>query len=880
MGQPHQQTVKEYQQSDIFAVDSIQKNETFLDSLFELSDTLNNIGLDATTRTDSGILVINYSEDTLEAKVVYSASDSIVFDIEEKKVLLYGNAKANYQVIDLTSDFIEYNWTNNTLTAELRKDKKGNPIGYAVFTESGKEYKAKRISYNFKTGKGKVFHVMTQEGEGYMHSEAVKKNEYDEWYAYRGKYTTCNLEHPHYYFQAKKMKLVPDKIMATGPANMVVSDVPTPLYIPFGLFPVKQGQRSGLVIGEWGEESQRGFFLRNWGYYFGISDFVDLSITADFYSRGSWALRSASSYKKRYKFGGNIHAEYGRNRSGEPESPTATRSNDFRFVWKHDQDPKARPNTRFNANVSFGSTSYDRNFSQDRDRILNNSLASKITYSKSWAGRPLSFSLNFAHDQNLNTGRINLSLPILAFGVSRIQPFKSKKISTKPKWYENIGFSYRLDAKNVLSGIDSTFLQKETLRNAKYGIQHSIPISSSFRVMKYFTLSPRLNYTERWYFQTINKTWNPDPIYVFTGDSIVDTIFGSIVVDTAQAFKAARDFSFSISLATKLFGQINFKGKKIKAIRHVFTPSLNFTATPDFTKDFWGYYKSVQSNAAGDFQTYSVFDNVQGIYGRPPPNGLVSSVGLNLNNLLEMKVFSKKDTVKNERKIKLLESFNIGGSYNLAADSLNLSVININGRTSLYKNLIKLDFRTVLDPYVANDNNRRINTFIWEQDRRLTRMTSTDFALTANIQSNKATQPHSSNATQEELDMLRNNRDQYYDFNIPWSFVFRYNFGFTKGQPGNPEALNISNNSVDFTFDANITRNWKFNIRTGYDFDEMDFVFTQMSIIRNLHCWELKFDWAVYPIQNQFYNIQVNVKSSMLQDLKLSKRKNPFDNVF
>ena len=549
--------------------------------------------------------------------------------------------------------------------------------------------------------------------------------------------------------------------------------------------------------------------------------------------------------------------------------------NDFRVNWSHTQDSKSALNSRFTASVNFASSSYDQINSTDRERILNNSLASKISYSKSWAGKPFSFSVNLAQDQNLNTGDINLQLPVLSFGVSRIQPFQFKKNINKKKWYENIGFSYTLDAQNIISGVDSTFLEKETFRNARYGMKHTVPVSSSFKLFKFFTFAPRFNYVERWYFQSIEKTWNP--AVLIDGS---DTTYGKVVTDTALGFKAARDFNLGASLTTKLYGQLNFKGK-VKAIRHVFTPSLNFNFVPDFGKSHWGYYKTVQTDTSGTISEYSIYEGV-GIYGAPP-NGMVGSIGLTLNNVLEMKVFSKKDTVKHEKKIRLLESFSISGNYNLAADSLNLSTIGIRGRTSFAQRKVSLDFGFTLDPYTTDSLNRRINKFVFTDERHFTRLARGDFSLSTRFQSKQAITPeveHPELVTEEEAQLVERDFGLYYDFNIPWSFSLSYNLGFTKGESGNPGKLNISHNSVDFNFDANVTSKWKVNLHTGFDFEDLDLVYTTLSVIRDLHCWVLKFDWVPYPVEEQRYAMQLNVKSSILQDMKLTRKKDRFDSAF
>jgi len=822
-------------------------------------------------RTDSIIVAIPFSKDTIDAQVAYSARDSIVYDVEGKKVYLYGEAKAKYKNIELKSDYIIYDWSTSTLTAMMKEDSAGKSR-YADFTDGSGEYKAKKLSYNFKTKKGKVYQVMTQEGEGYIHSEAVKRQPNNEWYGYNGKYTTCNLEHPHFYFRAKRMKVVPDKVIAAGPTNLVIADVPLPAYVPFALFPIRKGQRSGILLPEYGEERTRGFFLRNGGYYFALSDYIDLALRGDVYTSGSFAVKTNSFYKKRYQFSGNLSLNYGQNRTGEPEGPDFKVSNDFHVFWNHSQDARAALQSRFTAKVDFGTSSYDRLNSQDRERILNNSLNSTMSYAKSWAGTPFSLSLNFSSNQQLNAGIITLQLPVLTFGVSRIQPFQPKKGVFRQRWYHSIGFSYSLDAQNVISGTDSTFLERETFRNARYGIRHTVPVSGSIKLFKYFIIVPRFNYTERWYYQYIRKTW----AIIQTSD----TTYNAVVTDTVLGFRAARDFNMGASLTTKLFGQLNFKGK-VKAIRHVFTPSLHFNYVPDFSLAHWGYYKKVQTDIAGTISKYSIFEGV-GVYGSPP-SGLVGSVGLLLNNVLDMKVFSRKDTVHHEKKIRLLESFNISGNYNIAADSLNFSPIAITGRTSFAESKVGVTFDFTLDPYTTDSANRRINKFVFEEERHFTRLTRASFSLTSRFQSKKAETPavqHEQYVTEEERLMIERNRELYYDFNIPWNFSLIYNIGLTKGIPGNPGKLHISTNSVEFHLDANLTPRWKLVLDTGYDFNDMDFVLTYFRVIRDLHCWELSFDWTPYPLDAQRYAIQLNVKASILQDMKLTRKKDRFESVF
>jgi hypothetical protein len=859
---------------------AIKKTDTT--AINVITDTIISSAItDSTLTADSALVLsdtiaeMDFSKDTLKFPVTYKARDSIVYDVTNGKVYMYGATNVVYDKIELNAHFTELDWKTNIVTAETDKDSLGNPIEDVIFMDAGSEYKSKKLAYNFNTEIGKVYQVRTKEGDGYMHAEAVKRNEYDEWYGRKGKYTTCDLEHPHYYMSARKMKMVPDKVIVTGPANMVVADIPTPLYIPFGMFPANKERKSGIIFPQYGAELNRGYFLRNGGYYYYINDHIDLTVTGDIYTKGSFAVRAGSNYAKRYKFTGNLSMQYGRNRLGDPVEPSYSVQNDFKVTWQHRQDAKARPGSSFNSNLNFGSSSFDRNFSYSQAAVINSQFNSNISYSKSWAGKPLNFSINGSHAQSLASGRIDVTFPSIVFGVSRITPFKPKITSPKKKWYEDIGIAYRFEMQNQLSGIDSLFLKPETLKNGKFGIVHNIPINTSFNLFKFITVQPQFNYNERWYVKTVNKKFSPENIYN-DDDSLIG--FGKVLSDTTYRFKTARDFDISTNLTTRIYGMFQFKKGKLKAIRHVITPQINMRYRPDFGKYKWGYYKEVLADTSdgGQYERYSIFDVNQGFPGIPP-DGMIGGIGLTLNNILEMKVFSKKDTVKNEKKIKILENLRISSFYNFAADSLRLDPISITGYTTLLNGAMSVNFSTFFDPYAVDTLNRRVNTYMWESDHRLTRFTNATLTLAGNLRP-KSTASTPTRGSEQERDYIVNNMRGYYDFNIPWSLRMNVDFNIIKGAPGNTDTLALAAAALRFDFDVNVTKNWKVNITSGYDFARKDFIYTQLNVIRNLHCWELRFQYTAYPIEYRSYNVQVNVKSAVLQEMKLSRKQQRFDN--
>lgn len=824
------------------------------------------------------------SEDSIEAPIDYSATDSIIYDLVEEKVHLWGEAKVTYQGLTLTAHYIILDWANNQIVA-MTDSVDGEPVGYAHFNDGGDEYEAKKIIYNYQTKKGKVYKARTQDGEGYILADQIKRNEHEEWYGLNGKYTTCSLEEPHFYIKAKKLKLIPDKVIVTGPANLVVHEVPTPLVAPFGIFPVQKGRTNGVILPQPGESADRGFYLENGGFYFLYKDYLDVQIRTLLSTSGTWNVNTITRYKVRYKYSGNLTAYYGQVYSGTRDDPDFSVQNNFRVGWTHTQDPKARPNSRFTANVNFGTSQFNKSFTNTQQSVVQSALVSKINYSRTWRGKPYTLNITLDHDQNLNTGLVNLTLPSISFGVGKIQPFKAKVSSSKRKWYENISIGYTINMRNQLSAYDSTFMTQQTLEDMKYGISQVIPISSSYKLFKYFTLTPAINYTERWYFKTESRIWDPTTQVEFEENEFgelvpVDTTYGRVQRDTIQGMKAARDFNMSVGLTTNMYGYLRFKKGKLKAIRHKMTPTISFNYRPDFGTEFWGNYREVQIDTAGNTQRYSIFGPSASLYGQPP-DGMLASIGININNNIEAKVFSKKDTVNNEKKIKLIENFTVSANYNFAADSLNMSNINISAQTTLFDK-VRVTFSSSFDPYVHDSaTNRQVNTFLWQDERKIAKLRSASLNLSTSLQSKRSTaRPNTNASTDEEREMVLAAPNDYYDFTVPWSVSLGYTFGMTRGVAGNTDTLRISTNSLSVNLDMTLTQKWKVVLRSGYDFVRKGVVYTSVDVVRDLHCWELAFFWVPYPLDRQTYAMRLNVKAAVLQDLKLSRKNNTFNTAF
>lgn len=805
----------------------------------------------------------NNSEYALSSKVDYKALDSVRINLDEKKVYLYNKAEIKYEDITLTADYVEISFGNNRLFANGVPDSAGKIVGEPVFKQGAESFNSENLSYNFKTRKGLISGIITKEGDSYIHGNIVKKFPDNSINIRNGLYTTCGDKDPHFEIKFAKARIIPDDKIITGPAYLMVEGVPTPLAVPFGYFPNKKGQKSGVLIPSYGESASRGFFLENGGYYLGLGEHFDLAIRGDIYSHGSWAAKAISNYIKKYKFSGNINLGYAINIEGEKGAPTYQKNKDFFIKWSHNQDAKARPNSRFSANVNAGSSRYNTYNPSSTQDYLSNTLQSNVSYSATlW--RNCNFSANMRHSQNTITKAITMDLPQLAFSVNRFYPLRFERKVAKTKWYDNISVSYNMNAQNKINTFDSLLFKNDILKKMQNGMQHTLPVSWSGRVLKNFTWTNGFNFNERWYLQSIKKTWVSDTANI----SILKT-------DTVQGFKPAHDFNFSSSLSTRLYGMFQFKKGKIVAIRHVISPSVSFVFTPDFGNPFWGYYRYLVDQdkpAEKPVRYYSVFEN--GIYGAPPANKS-GFVNMSISNNLEMKTRSKKDTVSGTRKVVLIDNFSVSGGYDIAKDSLNWSKISMSGRTKLFKN-IDVTYASLWDPYITDSMGINKDTFEFAKNKRLLRLVNTDWAFNLNWNlrpKEKKKDIASPNASNEEIDMIKANRDMYIDFDEPWSLSLQYTLNLSN-------RFNITDKKMErkviqtlaFNGDVSITDKWKVGFTSGYDFEQKDFSYTSVNIYRDLHCWELVFNWIPMGFRKS-YNMTVRVKSAVLQDLKLTKKK-------
>nr|MBA3706099.1 LPS-assembly protein LptD [Bacteroidota bacterium] len=511
----------------------------------------------------------------LKEKVHYSADDSMLVDMVNQKAYLYGNAQVIYEDLKLNAGFIEIDFEDKLVRATGIKDSLGKDTQKPVFVQGEDKFTAGSITYNFDTKKGKIKDVITQQGEGYIHGSDIKKDTNNVYYVSHGKYTTCNLEHPHYYIGAKKIKVIPNDKIITGPADLYIADIPTPLAIPFGYFPNKKGRASGILLPTYGESANLGFFLRDGGFYFGANEFIDLALRGDIYSNGSFGAKANTNYRKRYRYNGGLNVSYSRIIQGDAELPNSIKRNDFFITWNHAQDIKAHPSSRFSASVNAGSSSFNKYNGNVTGDYLSNTFQSNIAYSKSFLGTPFNFSANARHSQNTITKKIDISLPELALSMNRIYPFKNNTISGH-KWYDKVGISATANARNDINTYDSLLFKEQTLQEMRNGVRLNVPISTSLNVMKYFILTPSINFSSNIYFKTLSKYYDP--------------IKKIALNDTIEGLRIANDYSTSVGLSTRLYGDYFFRTKHLKQIRHVATPTLSASYRPDFSESQYGYY--------------------------------------------------------------------------------------------------------------------------------------------------------------------------------------------------------------------------------------------------------------------------------------------------
>ena len=819
----------------------------------------------------------------LEDMISGKNTDSLVYDVRNKTVYIYNEGDVNYQDMTLKGDYMRINMDTKEIYAYGKADSvDGKPtVTHPVFEQGAASYTMDTITYNISSKKAKIKGVATQEGDGWLIGGSVKKMPDNTINIQHGKYTTCDeTDHPHFYLAMTKAKVIPGKKVITGPAYLVMEDVPIYfLGIPEGFFPINSGPKSGILMPTYGEEYAKGFFLRDMGYYFTISDHMDLAVRGGFYTLGSWELSAASRYIKRYKYSGSFNMEYSNVKTGEKGEPDYLKTTNFRLQWTHAQDPKANPGSTFSASVNFMTSGYSKYSATNINDMLSTQTNSSISYSKNWAGTPFSLSASMNISQNSSAKTINVTLPTIVFNVSRFYPFKRREALGKSRWYEKISMQYTGKMNNQVTASESDIFSKETLKNMKNGIEHSIPVSTSLNLFNYINISPSFNYTEKWYFKRQFKEWDP------VNNKVVD-------LDPEYGFWRLYNYNASVSASTTFYGMYDFtkkrRDRKIQAIRHTLTPTIGFSYSPDFSALKYGYQRLVQSDSTGRYQLYSPYSvNAYGV----PSSGRSASMNFSLSQTLEMKVLSKRDT-SGVKKIKLIDELRISGSYNFLADSMRLSTIPISLRTTLFKNF-GLNLSATLDPYRVTPQGKRYDKLFFPG-----RIVSTGWSFGYTFKSrDDRSQPAVNDITSIPPEYMNPYYDPYgtmdptlrrqymsqayYDFSLPWNFGFNYTINYSVRYVNNGTTGYEKNvtQSVNFNGSLNLTPKTGVTFQSGYDIATNKITMSSISISRDLHCWQMSFTWIPIGFQRS-WSFNIGVKAASLADLKYDKSQSMYDNMY
>lgn len=844
--------------------------------------------------------VVNNS--SLVQPIFSGGRDSIVkdFDVNGKKMIYYyGDVKVSYGDLELSSEYMAFDVDSKTVFAKGLPDTSGQIIGKPVMKQGQQQYEMESVYYNFNTEKAKIKNMITQEAEGYLHGKYIKKMPDNSINISKGKYTTCDHEHPHFYLQMTTAKVINGgEKTVFGPSYVVLEDVPTPFALPFGFVPKFGDRSSGILMPTYGEEAKRGFFMRGLGYYFVFGNHFDVAATGDIYSMGSWAGQLNARYNKRYKFNGNLTIAYQNDQSGEKGQPDFFQTKNFSLQWSHSMDQKARPGTTFRASVNFSSPSYNKyNNQTDIQTALQNQTSSSITFGKTWSGTPFSFSMNILHSQNSRDSSYAITLPNITFTVNRIYPFKRKERVGKERFYESFAFNYNTVIENKINFKASEFGQPDFFKKMKNGMRHNFSISlPSFTIAKYIQGSPSVSYGMNWYFTDCEKIFNQET-------QKVETVYS----DPFSTFGISQNFSAGLSLSTRLYGKFMFgKDKKVEAIRHMVTPTVSLSAQPEMGTAANGYTQMSYVDANG-IQHVVAYNRYEGQVNSPPGRGKSAAMSFSIGNNLEAKVRDKKDTTgTGTKKVKLIDQLAIGGSYNFLADSLKLSNISVNLNTTIFGKL-GLNMNATFDPYAVNYKGQKINTFniVQEGGFKLARLTNASASFSYSFSGegkgklgadykdpNAAKGGSYDHNTGQSSSSIGGNSYQrvyynpmtgeyipggwvyYMSPNVPWSVNMNFNYSYSRSYQYANEQLLTKNNhmmTIGLSGQLRLTNALNVNINSGIDVMKMKLTTTQLSATYDLHCFAISVSWVPNG-QWESWSFRINAKASALADLLQFKK--------
>lgn len=883
-----------------------------------IPDSLISVGRLSRTTQDSVRVptrTVRLSKDSLDEEVKYSAVDSMILDNELHKIFLYGEAMVEYTNISLKAAYIELDWESSEVYAESRPDSVGQAAGIPEFTQADQVFNAMRMRYNFKSGKGIVYEGTTQQNDVIVHMarskfiSADKKDttSNDILYSQDALFTTCTAEHPHFGIRSQKQKVIPDKLVVVGPSQLEIMDVPTPLWLPFGFFPINRETRTtGLLFPrDYEYSNQWGFGLRDVGWFFPMGEHFNLALRSDIYMRGTWGINASSEYRKRYKYGGNVRLGYDSRKVEDLQTALFNRTNSVSLSWSHRQESGAHPSARFGGSINIQTNNYQSRVYNDAANVLNSQLNSNMSYDKNWPGKPYSFSASFNHTQNRQTRAMTINFPDFRFLTQSLYPFKQKNRAGQEKWYETIVLRYSGEARNQFTATDTAFFTQKTLDDARFGARHNVSASTSFKILKYFNLNPNVNYREVWQWRTIDKNFDPTP--KVTADTVYSadgskyqitydtTAYGMQIVDTLSGFRAYREFSTALSLNTRLFGTLNFGKGFLRSIRHELRPSISLVYSPDYLNPNLGYYDEVQrdSRNLALYDRYSVFEG--GIYGNPPSSGEQMALSYSFNNIFQAKVQGKQDSVA--RKMKLIDNLVIGGNYNFAADSLKFSPVSMSTTGRFFKGVTTMGFFALLDPYVLDDSGRRINRTLWEDRRKLLRLENASMRFNTELTVGKiralfqGKEPEVVEDVRQKLSDNLNNPNYVAGNQAPAeedkrgeedllslfeNFGISHNIDFTwRPDASGVVRMSVGSNSLNCRGNIQLTKKWAITVGNfGYDFKNKGLSYPSFGFARDLHCWMMDFSWQP---QRGTYSFNIRVKPGTLDFIKVPYQRNNVD---
>jgi len=870
------QSIPLFSQEGISAVDTTLASR---DTLVFDSDTISLKGI---------------SPDAIDKQVTYTSRGMKKNDLVNKTSTLVDGAVVKYGEIEIAADSIVFNMQNNTVFATGRRDSTGKLAGTPVFKDGGsQEIASDSLFYNFVTRKAIAYEIVTKQEEGLLRSDVTKLLEDGTSNIARSTYSTCDAEEPHFYIRLPKAKIYPGKKIISGPGYLVLEGIPLPVALPFGFFPIQTKKAaSGILIPKVGQEQQRGYNLTDGGYYFAINDHFDLALKGSIYTNGTWIITAETDYNKIYKYSGSLSFSYANNISGHKGLPDYSKITNYKLGWTYTQHAKARPGSRFSANVNMSSSGYDKTNSYQVMEHVSTQRQSSVSYSKTWEGTPFNLSTSMNHNQDIRTKKVNLNLPKVNFNVGRIYPLKGRSAGTK-KWYQELQFQYSASIDNQISTYDSLLFTNKLWNSMRSGFKHEAPLSLQIRPFRNFSISPQVSYSGVLFTQKFDKQWKTDYFDEETGEYV-----SKIITDTTRGvfYGHAINPSIGASFNPQVYGTYDFKSPKsrIQSVRHVMKPSVSFSYTPSLKGLSTDFYRTVQYDTLGHTRDYSIFEG--NIYGTPSSPNRSGRVSFNLGNIIEAKVFDRNDTTGKPKKVKIIDNLGINTSYDLFADSMKWSPVTMSMNTNLLDN-IGISARSSFSLYGLNDKGRMVSDFALEENRKLMRLTnfnvSLDFDLASLIRGDKGRESQGTprqgtgqttpGLGQEGPAGVRPGSaaenaifDEYgyAVFDVPWSMRVSYNLNYSK-----PELVSRVTQTLSLSGNVKLTKKMDVTYTSGFDFTQNEITMTQIGITRDLHCWDMSFNWIPNGTM-KMWNFTIRVKAAVLSDLKYEQRKDYHDDLY